>query len=335
MNSKFLAKKANNLDNLIFSFLKKLSLNPRQTIVIGLSGGPDSVALLHILSRYKNVFNYNLIAAHLDHQWRDTSHLDVLFCQNICTQLDVEFITNKACELDFKFKFNGSQEEIGRKMRLYFLNQVAQQYQARHIALAHHLDDQIETFVIRLIRGTSLSGLGCMQTHAGIYIRPLLSFNKQEILDYLDQNNLVYKLDESNDSPAFLRNRVRKLLPALKLLDPRFKDNFAQSLTKIQAANNFINNLAKENLKLVTNNPDNLDQANLTIDLKKLTLLDIFLQKQVILQLLYQNQVKFVQTESFVDEILRFLNSPNGGTHQIHQNWLILKKQNQAQIIIC
>ena len=84
------------LDKVVFNFLKTLNLTPHQTILVGLSGGPDSVALLSILNTHKNFFGYQLIATHLDHQWRDDSHQDVLFCQTLCDQLNIQLICQKA-----------------------------------------------------------------------------------------------------------------------------------------------------------------------------------------------------------------------------------------------
>lgn len=324
MNNKFVIDKSNRLQKLVNDFLKLIILEPNQTIVIGLSGGPDSVALLHILKSCKESFKYKLIAAHLDHEWREGSQQDSLFCKKLTKKLNIPFITAKASELNLKTKFNGSQEEIGRKLRQHFFTQIAQQYDAKFIALAHHLDDQIETFLIRLTRGSSLNGLGCMKAQNGPYIRPLLQINKLEILDYLEKNNLEYITDPSNESEQFLRNRIRKILPELKQADSRFEQNFARTLQQIQGTNEFIIRTAKQNLEMCT--------TENKLNLKKLFTLDPFLQKQIILQWLYKHNVSFIQTEKFVAEIFKFLRSPQGGTHQIHKTWCINKKQNLASI---
>jgi len=317
-------KMVNLLKTWTFNFLEKLNLN-HQTIVIGLSGGPDSVALLHLLNVYQKDFNYTLIAAHLDHQWRANSGQDALFCENLCSELGIKLVTGKGNDFKLEQPYNGSQEELGRNLRRAFLEQVVQNYHAKYIMLAHHLDDQIETFLIRLIRGTSLSGLGCMQEHNEPYLRPLLNFTKDQILNYLTQHNLNYVIDQTNDSPVYLRNRIRKLVPELENIDPRFKNNFASSLTKIQEANSFINKLVLEKLNQININ------HNLELNLFKS--LDFFLQKEILLHWLYAHQVKFAISESLIDEILRFLLSPRGGKHQINPDFAISKKQNLAQII--
>lgn len=312
---------------MILDFLQKLELKPHQIIVVGLSGGPDSVALVHLLAEYQNIFNYRLIAAHLDHEWRVNSHQDMLFCQNLCKKLNIELICKKANELpDFKtIQANGSKEALGRNLRRAFFNEIINNSQASYIALGHHLDDQIETFFIRLIRGSSLSGLGCMQTKNENYIRPLLNITKIEILEYLNKHHLDYVIDSTNESDLFLRNKIRKLLPEVNKLDTRFKPNFIKIIHKIQRAKHFITNLAQTELNKI--------MINQQLDLKLFNKLDHFLQQEVLLQWLYQNQVKFTQTDKFITEILRFFKTTHGGTHKICSDWQIIKKQNLAQIM--
>ena len=182
------------------------------------------------------------------------------------------------------------------------------------------LNDQLETFLMRLIRGSSLSGLGDMQPFNGLYLRPLLQVPKSQILEYLVEHNLEYVIDPTNQSNLFLRNRIRKVIPNLQAIDNRLEHNFTRTLIQVQQANQFIErqtNLALDHVVIRSQ-----------IDLKKLFILDQFLQNQVILTWLYQSKVQFTPSESLLREIFKFLNSPNGGTHQIYPNWKLEKKQN-------
>jgi tRNA(Ile)-lysidine synthase len=324
MNTKKLIDKANRLQKIVISFLNNYFLQSHQTLIIGLSGGPDSIALLHLLKNLTAKFNFKLIAAHLDHEWRTNSHQDVLFCKAVCKKLDVEFISQKASELNTKVKSNGSQEEVGRKLRQCFFTQIRAKYSAKHIILAHHFDDQIETFMMRLIRGSSPIGLGCIPAQNKAYLRPLLAISKTEIINYLNEYDLAYITDPTNEDNLFLRNRIRKLVPGLKKCDSRFERNFARTLSQIQQTNSFVTDLAKEHLAQIT------DQDKL--NLKKFFILKPFLQKQIILQWLYLNKVEFTQSEKFINEISRFFSSTQGGTHQIHHSWQIIKKQNLVAI---
>ena len=127
-----------------------------KTVVVGLSGGPDSVFLLHLLS---TKFNIDLIAAHLDHEWRPDSHKDVEFCRDLAKKYDVPFVTQEISELPISLKFDGSLEDVGRRARRFFFESICTSHNADLIAVAHHAQDQQETFFIRLLRGASLTGL--------------------------------------------------------------------------------------------------------------------------------------------------------------------------------
>lgn len=315
----------------ILDFIKKDNLIPDNSkIIVGLSGGPDSVFLLYYLQELQKNLKFDLIAAHLDHQWRENSYLDLEFCKNLCEQLNIPFFSAKAKDLNLSIKYTGSKEELGRTMRRFFLEKTAKEQNANLIALAHHLQDQEETFLIRLIRGTTLSGLISMKSKDAIYIRPLLETNKKDILNYLNQNNIKFIIDPSNQSPEFLRNRIRNtVIPRLQECDSRFDDNFLKTLHKLQDTELFLQKLIEQKFTDVTINQDN----NYTLDLKKFFEQDLFMQKKLIYYWIYKNQVKFELTEKFLEEILRFLQNNKSSTHKIHHEWQIQKIKNQAKIL--
>ena len=214
----------------------------KSTIVLGLSGGPDSVFLFHLLAPLHQKKLIKLVVAHLDHEWRPDSDQDIIFCKQMAKKFDCHFVTKKMSDSETSIKFNGSKEEYARKMRRYFLQSVAQEYQANAIALGHHLQDQQETFFIRLIRGAGLTGLCAIQPKNGLYIRPLLQANKQDMIDYLDEQGIGYLTDSTNTSDDFLRNRIRKhILPSLQQCDNRFSKNFQRTITQLQETEDFTN----------------------------------------------------------------------------------------------
>src|SRR5260221_9609791 len=129
-------------------------------------------------------------------------------------------------------------------MRRYFFEKVLQEHNADCIALAHHAQDQEETFFIRLIRGSSLTGLTAIKAKHGHYIRPLLETNKSDILAWLHENNIPYATDTTNDSSDYLRNRIRmNVLPALRTCDDRFATNFLSTLNRLQSTEQFLEQL--------------------------------------------------------------------------------------------
>ncbi len=294
-------------------------------IVIGFSGGPDSMLLLHFLNSIKHTFNITLIAAHLDHGWRENSASEVLFCESVCAKLEIPFVSARLQELALEKQTKGSKEEVGRNARRFFLETIACEHNANLIALGQHLDDQEETFFIRLIRGSTLSGLTCIKPKEGVYIRPLLEIKKQEILDYLDREGIAYLTDPSNELDIYLRNRIRKyVIPALRETDDRFDHNFLRTLDSIQSAEQYLITLTKRAFG------ESAHQANDTwhLDITKLRALDSFLQYRVLLLWLIKSGVPFVPTERFLAEVMRFIEQPGSKTHTLHTHWSMVKKKN-------
>ena len=314
------------------NFLINRSLiSPNSTIIIGLSGGPDSICLLHQLVQLRTEKNLKLIAAHLNHEWRESAIIDAQHCQKICDFLQVACIIKNASDLPISYHVNGSKEELGRKLRRFLFLSLAQEYHAHAIALAHHQDDQIETFFIRLIRGTTIAGLTAMQPQKGLFIRPLLHRSKQEILDYLKQESLSYIIDPTNDSQEYLRNRIRnQLMPTITTIDQRSHQNILRTMHHLQEAENFLHDTTVKTFnELITVTT----QSAYTLNLKTWKLTDAYLQKRVLQHWLVQEQAPHVLSNAFLQEIERFLLSSHGGSHQLNTGWKIVKKQHSAWII--
>lgn len=317
--------KKNTLFSKIHTAIEKDQLiNPGDTIIIGLSGGPDSLFLLHFLASIRTQMNLNLVAAHLDHGWRADSAKDVIFCQEAAQALGVRFVTENLSNLGISLKFNGSLEDVGRRARRHFLERVKEEFQAQAIALGHHLQDQQETFFIRLIRGTSLSGLVGMRPRHGSFIRPLLSISKNDILDYLKVHAIPYLEDPTNTSNDFLRNRIRQhVLPALKACDDRFEGSFDATITRLQALERHLETETQDILKRLA--LYKFDKKGL--NLKNILTLPPIIQERLLIAWLCQEQVPFPAHEQFLHEIMKFLRNPRGGMHAVHHAWSIGKKQ--------
>ena len=312
------------------AFCKTYNLIPDQsTIIVGLSGGPDSMALLHYLSELRESKKITLIAVHLDHEWRHNSRNDVEFCRHQTESLNIEYIPAKASELNFKPKFSGSKEDLGRTLRRYFFEKVKKEKNADLIALAHQQQDQQETFFLRLIRGASLSGLTGMRPRHGYYIRPFLGTSHTDIIAYLDALHVPYLIDPSNESDTYLRNRIRNhVLPALRSTDNRFEQNFERTLQHLKDADDFLDKLADQTLATISSFAD----RTLILDTKKFAQLDPVLQKRIIITWLIREHVPFTPTDRFINEIIKFMLIPTGKTHRIHQSWAIAKYKGLAQI---
>lgn len=303
----------------IKSVLEQYSLQG-QTILIGLSGGPDSVCLAHILHDLADSLNLTLIAAHLDHGWREDSKNDVALCIKFCNERNIPLVTRHARNYESQVKKNGSKEAHARKIRQLFFKEIQQEYSCAAIALAHHRDDQFETFFIRLIRGSSLAGLCAMQIfNAHKIVRPMLEISKLDIYEYLAANNLKFIVDQTNESLNFLRNRIRlQLMPQLTEIDVRFKHNLQATIKKLNIDNDFLEQFAKTFLaEFVTQK----------IELLKFQQLHKAIQNRVLITLLINAQVKFTASNMQLSEMLKFLNSPHGGRHEFGSNFCIIKSK--------
>jgi tRNA(Ile)-lysidine synthase len=197
-----------------YSLLKK-----NDTVLIGVSGGPDSLTLLYILAALKKEFNLKLHIAHLDHMLRKDSGQDRKFVNAVALKLDLPV---SSASINVKaMAGKGSLEEICRNVRLGFLFKVARNIKADKIALGHNLDDQAETVLMRLLRGSGLYGLAGILPKKELYgftvIRPLIEVKRKEIEYYLKRKKLIPRLDPTNAQDIYLRNKIRnKLLPGLE-----------------------------------------------------------------------------------------------------------------------
>ncbi len=299
-------------------------ITPNTTVIIGLSGGPDSVYLLHHVMHVRESLGLSLIAAHLDHEWRASSKDDVAFCQRLCAGLQIPLEIGYASHLTHTIVPNGSQEEVGRKLRRLFLEQVRAAHQASDILLAHHQDDQLETFFINLIRGTTIAGLGGMKAHDGFFVRPLLQITKQDILAYLAEHSIPYQIDPTNESDAYLRNRIRSnLIPAFAACDDRSKKNLTRAMKNLEETERFLKIVTEQALVSVVA-PSETDHR--TLDLQKFFALNPYLQYRVLAQWLsLETNGAARSSESFLQEIMRFLQSPRGGTHELSPEWELEK----------
>ncbi|NLV23800.1 MAG: tRNA lysidine(34) synthetase TilS [Deltaproteobacteria bacterium] len=200
-----------------------------ETVLTALSGGPDSVALLGLLRAVAGAFGLRLRAAHLDHGIRSEAAKDREFVEELCglwgVPLDVERIDVPRMARQRRQGI----EEAARDLRRSYLLRVADEKGCDLIALGHHLDDQAETVLHRLLRGSGPTGLAAMRPRSGRFIRPLLPFSRWQILDYLQKKSIVFVEDVSNRDCRYTRNRIRhQLLPLLREFNPVIEEQLGR-----------------------------------------------------------------------------------------------------------
>lgn len=299
------------------------------TIIIGFSGGPDSVYLLLFLKNLQQSHNLKLIAAHLDHEWRPQSAQEAAWCKQFCQQHDIEFRSEKARNINSDQSWNGSKEQWGRQLRRTFFENIAKDYQNVRIALGHHKDDQVETFFIRLARGATITGLAGMKGQDGLYVRPLLHLAKNEILAYLGQHQISYLQDPSNQDPSFLRNRIRhELIPILKTIDSRFDNHIYNTMKHHEQVDDFLEQITIKELNQIC-----ICQNPWSVNTQQFLELHPVLQYRMLLKMLIQAQATFVPSTALFAEIIRFLQSNKHLQHQVHPDYKIKKDKNSFSIL--
>lgn len=183
-------------------------------IIIGVSGGPDSACLLHILAFLKEKYELELHIAHINYNLRkEDSKKDELFVKKLAKKYSLELSILKPNKKDY----TGNLENSLRKIRYAFFDKLKKDLSYDSIAIAHNLDDQVETFLMKMLRGSGLNGLRAMKPKNNFVIRPFLFIPKKEILLYLKKEKIEFRIDKSNKDELFFRNKVRhKLIPYLE-----------------------------------------------------------------------------------------------------------------------
>jgi tRNA(Ile)-lysidine synthase len=207
---------------------------PGQTVVVGVSGGPDSTALFLLLSELKASMGLELVVAHLDHRLRKTSGQDAAFVKALAGRHGASFYTSRIPLKALKAK--GSLEDRMRCFRYAFYADICRRVGASRIALGHTLDDQAETVLMRVLRGSGLFGLSAILPRRVLedgvdVVRPLINTTKRDVLAYLKKKRVRYRVDETNTDQAFLRNKVRQHL--LPLLERKYNPNIKETLAHL------------------------------------------------------------------------------------------------------
>jgi len=229
------------------SYKNKL-FKKKDKIIIGVSGGPDSICMLHVFCLLRKEFKFNLICAHFNHALREEADIDEEFVRKLCLSLKVRFVSDKKNVGGF---FKGdSLEQTARRLRFDFFLNCSREFKTKKVALAHTKDDVVETVLMRIIRGSALRGLRAIMptsTYKGIrIIRPLIGVAKADIIKWLNQNGYRYRLDKTNFEDKFLRNKIRnRLIGFLREFNPNI-ENALYNLSRVAASDyDFIHNYAK------------------------------------------------------------------------------------------
>ncbi len=229
-----------NLD--LTEYLSSLPALKGKTICVAFSGGADSVCLLSLLNLYKESFGFSLIASHVNHNIRgEEAKRDALFCEEFCKERDIKF-TLIEVDVPNMARKGESLEEAARRLRYNALSSLEFDF----LATAHHLNDNAETILLNLLRGTGIKGLCGIPKSRDNIIRPLLDYSKEEILNYCKENDLDFVVDSTNFENCCKRNILRnKVLPVFKDLNPSFLSVLKRTVSLLKRDEDYLDITAK------------------------------------------------------------------------------------------
>lgn len=243
------------LENEVLSTIKKYNmLEDGDKVVIGVSGGPDSITLLNVLNKFKEKLNIKIYVAHINHKIRKEADEETEYVREFCKKIDVEFFCKKIdVEAEAK-KLKIGTEEAGRNIRYAFFEEVAEKVGANKIATAHNSNDNAETVLMNIIRGTSISGLkGIEKMRDNKFIRPLIETSRDKIEEYCKIEKLNPRYDKSNKENIYTRNKIRNLL--IPYIQKEFNPNIIEGINRLSSIateeERFLNSVVEEEYKKI------------------------------------------------------------------------------------
>lgn len=243
------------LEKEVLTTIKKYNMiNDGDKVVIGVSGGPDSITLLNVLNKFKEKLNIKIYVAHINHSIRKEADEETEYVREFCKKIDVEFFFKKIDVESEAKKLKIGTEEAGRNIRYAFFEEVAEKVGANKIATAHNSNDNAETVLMNIIRGTSISGLkGIEKMRDNKFIRPLIETTRATIEEYCRIEKLSPRYDKSNKENIYTRNKIRNLL--IPYIQKEFNPNIIEGINRLsniaEEEERFINSMVEEEYKRI------------------------------------------------------------------------------------
>lgn len=307
------------MNNKVLKTVKKYNmLSKGDRVLIGVSGGADSIALLEFFVSVKEKYDLDICVAHIEHGIRgEDSVNDAEFVENYCKKLGVNFYLKTIDAPNLAKKAKMGVEEYSRMARYDFFNTI----ECDKIATAHNLTDNIETLLFRLARGTGLKGACSIPAVRGKIIRPFIEVSSGEIRKWCNDNNVPYRVDCTNSDSAYSRNLIRlEILPLLEKLNANYQDNIENFISDVNEDYAFIDNYVKSIYpKIIKNNE---------IDLLKLNELDLSIKKRILIMFFDENgySLNRIHLQSVIDITLK------SGKSQIKENVFAISARGKIRL---
>lgn len=319
----------------VLSAIREYNLiSENDNIVVGVSGGPDSMALLYVLLEIKSLINFDIHIAHVNHGVRGAdAKSDQLFVEKIARELNLPYHTKNVNMIEYGKEKGISSEEAGRELRYGFFREILVSVGGGKIAVAHNMNDQAETLIMRFLRGTGIDGLKGMDFKTKDIIRPILGIDRREIEAYIENNNIETVLDKTNLEPIYSRNKVR--LELMPYIEENFNPNIVNTLWRMSRISSMDSRFLEEYSEGRYNNiVKNQNKHSIILDGERLIKEDKSIQQRIIRSsILKINDSLQGITEAQVSSVVNlFLTSDTG--KEVHLSNGIVAKTSYGDLII-
>ncbi len=301
----------------------------RSSILIAVSGGIDSIVLLEILT----TLGVKGVVAHVDHGMRANSSSDADFVAREAKLRRYEFESERfdICEIASQKK--QSVEEAARSVRYSFFEKIANRYGCQFIALGHHEDDQAETVIMNLIRGSGITGLSGMKSvRDAKYLRPMLCFSKNIICEYALKHKLQYREDDTNADGRFFRNRIRnQLLPVLQMYNPKIKETLSRTASLLTTDDDYIEQVVAEILKKIISIKN---EWCVCIDVRCISDYHLTIQRRVVRYALKKVAFDYPGDFYLIQEIIGLLKNGNTSVRHLRKRLRVQRWQEKLYLSV-
>ena len=289
----------------ILKTIKKYNLIENgDSIVIGVSGGPDSICLLNVLNELKNELNFKIYVAHINHMIRKEADEETEYVKSFCKNIGVECFVKRIDVIKIAKELKIGTEEAGRKIRYDFFEEVLKNTNSNKIATAHNNNDKVETIIMNILRGSGIAGLkGLDPIRENKFIKPLIEISREEIEAYCEENKLEPRIDKSNNENIYTRNKVRNsVIPYIK---KEFNPNILKTINRLSEVateeNEYLDKITIQAFNEINvgaisegNLEKNKETETITLNLKKFNNLELVIKRRLILytinELLYSTE---------------------------------------------
>ncbi|GKX30532.1 tRNA(Ile)-lysidine synthase [Vallitalea longa] len=327
------------VDKVLGTISKFNMIDKDDNIIIGVSGGADSICLLHLLNDFKNKLNIDLNVVHVQHGIRgkdadDDAQFVKDFCDERGIKCHVYYFNVKKLAKENKL----SEEEMGRKVRYQVFSEAVSEFGGTKVALAHHINDNAETIIINMLRGTGIKGIGGIRPVRDNIIRPLIECTRKEIENYCITNNIIYRDDYTNEMEIYTRNKIRHTV--IPYIENNFNQNFITNLVNtanlVRSEDDYIDKIVLKEKQQTVKKLNN----EFIIDLDKFLQLDIVIKRRLVRHIIGEmsslKDIEFKHIEEIIKlggkQVSKRINLPKGLTAKRTYDSIIITKLGKNKI---